>query len=105
MNRKSELHKMLEYKPIINPNTKDIFFDPYEKKDVKIMKKYSINHFWTWLIPDGKDVISSGYWNFDRNAYVITEIPLSKDKEYPNGISFRLLPRDFAYLNEMKESA
>ena len=98
MNIKSELHKLLEYKPIINPNTKDIFFDPYEKNDVKIMKKYSINHFWTWLIPEGKDILSSGYWTIDRNAYVITEKPLSKDKEYPNDISFRLLPRDFDYL-------
>ena len=84
MNIKSELHKLLEYKPIINPNTKDIFFDPYEKNDVKIMKKYSINHFWTWLNDTEEcDNCSHNYiWGWREGNHPIKLEPFIEDIEY-----------------------
>ena len=100
MNRKSELHKLLEYNPIINPNTKSIFFYPEVKEDCLFLSKFYNNHIWTWQLVEGKSILSSGFWKFDRNAYVITEKPIPKDRVFPNDITFQLLPRDFTYLYE-----
>ena len=101
MNRKSELHKLLEYKPIINPNTDDFFFDTHGKEDRKFMSKFYYNQIWTWMLVEDKDILTSGYWLVNRNAYVITEKPVPEDRVFPNDITFQLLPRDFSYLDEL----
>ena len=99
MNRKSQLHKLLEYNPILNPNSGDFFFDTSVSDDLAIMQTYNTNQIWSWTIPEGKDIISSGYWRFDRNLYLITEKPVPEDKVYPKHITFVMLPRDFKYLD------
>ena len=104
MNSKSELRKMLEYKPIINPRDKTILFDPYQKQDQKFLDKYSNEHIWTEIINDRGNFISSGVWRIDRNSYVITEQPHSV-KNKLNDIWIKLLPRDDQYLYSSRKVA
>ena len=91
MNIKSQISLMLDCKPIINKEDNTIFFYPQVKKDNKIISESNYENVWSWLIPEGQDVISTGLWCVDRNAYVITEKPWTTF----NCLSFKLLPRDF----------
>ena len=107
MNIKSKISLLLDCKPIINKEDNTIFFYPQVKKDNKIISESNYENVWTWLIPEGQDVIGTGRWCVDRNAYVITEKPWTTlfkqigtfsangEKEIGDIISFKLLPRDF----------
>ena len=98
MNIKSKISLLLDCKPIINKEDNTIFFYPQVKKDNKIISESNFENVWTWLIPEGQDVIGTGRWCVDRNAYVITEKPwttLFLISEIDNSLSFKLLPRDF----------
>ena len=109
MNIKSQISLMLDCKPIINKEDNTIFFYPQVKKDNKIISESNYNNVWTWLIPEGQNVISTGLCWIDRNAYVITEKPwttllkpTNKDKTI-NCLSFKLLPRDFNTLDNYEK--
>ena len=100
MNRKSELHKLLDYLPVINPNTNEIFFYPEVEEDKLFLDKSNYKRFWTWQIHEGKSSICSGFWRMDRNAYVITEKPIPQRYDGMKYIFVPLLPRDFDTLRE-----
>ena len=106
MNKKSELHKLLKYKPLINPNTNDVFFDVDVESDLKLLKENCITksgnshkNIWTWTIEDSKNRISFGYWRVNRNLYIITTESMNPPNVLPEDKTFQLLPRDFDTLN------
>jgi|TARA_B100002003_G_C14061965_1_gene511180 hypothetical protein len=115
MNIKSKISLLLDCKPIINKEDNTIFFYPHDKKDKKIINESNFENVWTWLIPEGQDVIGTGRWCVDRNAYVITEkswATLFKPTDLfkPTGkpkiksLFFKFLPRDFKTIeNYVKE--
>ena len=104
MNRKSYIDLFLKYKPILNPyeKTPTLFFYDYrpDTKERKFLESVNPKQIWTWTLPNVDkccDMFNSGWWNFDRNCYMVTEIPV--EEENFRKIFLEVLPRDWNKLD------
>lgn len=64
------------YKPLTNPETESLIYDPFEAGDAAAMDAAGENHIWTevdW--PDAWGAIIPGRHRFDAIGYTITEQP------------------------------
>ncbi|MCR5879874.1 hypothetical protein [Phenylobacterium sp. J367] len=64
------------YRPLTNPDTESLIYDPFEASDAAALEAAGENHIWTEIDwPDAWGAIMPGRHRFDAIGYIITEQP------------------------------
>jgi GH43 family beta-xylosidase len=63
-----------KYRPVVNPNSDDIYFDTHDEKDVEAVRNADPGKVWTECETDDVQYILPGLHSVNRMRYLITEV-------------------------------